>query len=83
MEYSDPGVSFVIQGFFQHSSALGRASGIGCRISQRKKTQEVLNPVLSSGRGEEDAVRAYFNTSKGSLNKRSPVSILYKTHPRD
>ena len=39
--------------------------------------------MLSSGRGEEDVVRAYLNTSKGSLNKRLPVSILYRTHPSD
>jgi len=43
----------------------------------------MLNPMLSSGRNEEDAVRLYLNTSKGLLNMRSPVSILYKTHPRD
>jgi len=43
----------------------------------------IPGPMLSSGRGEEDAVREYLNTSKGSLNKGLPVSILYKTHPRD
>jgi len=52
-------------------------------MSRRKETQEILRPMLSSGRGEEDAVRAYLKTSKGSLNMRLPVNILYKTHPRD
>jgi len=52
-------------------------------VSQRKETQGILKPLLPSGRGEEGAVRAYLKTSKGSLNKRLPANILYKTHPRD
>ena len=45
--------------------------------------QGILKPMFSSARGKEDAVRVYLNTSNGSLNKRSPAHILYKTHPRD
>jgi len=52
-------------------------------MSRRKETPGVLRPMLSSGRGGEDSVRAYLKTSKGSLNKRLPANILYKTHPRD
>jgi len=73
----------MIQDFCKQSSALGRSSGIGCRMWRRKVTQGILRPMLSSGRGEEDAVRAYLMTLKGSLNKRLPTHILYKTHPRD
>ena len=43
----------------------------------------MLKLMLSSTRGEEGAVQEYFNTSKESLNKRSPAIILYKIHPRD
>jgi len=83
MEYSSAGTSFVIQGFFRQSSALGRTFGLGCRMPRRKSIQRILKPMLSSGRGEEDAAWAYLNTSTKSLNKGLPVNILYKTHPRD
>jgi len=83
VEYSGTRASSMVQAFFRQASALGRSSGIGCRMSRRKETQGMLKLMLSSARGEEDAVRAYFNTSKESLNKRLPASILYKTHPRD
>ena len=73
----------MIQAFFRQSSALGRSSGIGCRISQRKEIQGILRPMSSSARMEEDAVRAYFHTWTGSVNKRLPANILCKIHPRD
>ena len=83
IEYSGSGTFLMIQAFFRQSSALGRSSGIGCRMSQRNETHGILKPMLSSSRGEEDAVRAYFHTWTGSLNKRLPANILYKIHPRD
>lgn len=81
--YSDPATSFMIQAFLKHASALGRSSGPGCRMLRRKLTQRALRSMFSTTRGEEDAIRAYFHTSTGSLNKGLPVTILYKMHPRD
>ena len=71
----------MIQAFIKQSSALGRRSGSGCRMSRRNDTHGILKPMLSSARREGNA--AYFHTWKGSLNKRLPVNILYNIHPRD
>ena len=73
----------MIQVLSRQALALGRSSGLGCRMSVRKFIHGSLKPKFSRVMVGVDVVMAYLYTSERSLNSRRPANIRNKIHPRD